>query len=446
MLTSRVAGLSASIALLVSVVYLNFFCGQDQFYHIIGAYGLAFVGYFVFLKQLDVEDINFFKIGVTIGVVLRVALLFAFPLLSDDIYRFLWDGHLMHNAVHPLSYLPSHLIENSALSDDYLKGIYSELNSPDYFTVYPPISQLVFYIATLSESWSINFSAGVIKLVLLLSDVGILLMLRKLLTGFNISSRWSLVYFLNPLVITEVGGQIHFESLMVFFLCSTFYALYRNRVSIAGVSLALSVGTKLLPLMFAPLFIKYFYDRREASGFVRSLLHFFVPFGTVLLMTFGPFFWSLDWANFMASLNLYFQTFEFNASLYYLLRWLGYIFTGYNQIAVVGPMLSILTVGFIIYLAVKKSAGNLLELWKLCLMSFACYLFCATTVHPWYLIMLLFFATAFRYQWILVWSALIMLSYSTYIHPEFQQNLFLISVEYAIVFGLLFLELRNRAQ
>ena len=440
MLTSRVHSLGAILALLVSIIYLNFFCGQSHFYEILSAYSVAFVGYFIFLRSLVGEGSvgDLFKIGVATGIVLRVVLIFAFPLLSDDIYRFLWDGHLMHKGVHPLSFLPSDLIKDSTLADGYLRSIYAQLNSPNYFTVYPPISQLVFYLATLSESWSIYVSAGVIKLILLLSDVGILLMLRKLLIRFDVSPRWSLIYFLNPLVITEVSGQIHFESLMVFFLCGTFHALSKGMLRVAGFSLALSIGTKLLPLMFVPLFMKHLNDRVGNSSFLNSFFKFFVPFGAVLLLTFGPFFRSLDLGNFMASLNLYFQSFEFNASLYYLLRWLGYLLSGYNQIAIIGPLLSLVTVGLIAYFSLTKKIDNLSQLWKYCMMAFTCYLFCTTTIHPWYLIMLIFFATAIRSWWVLVWSALIILSYSTYRHPDFQQDLFLISLEYFVVFGLFY--------
>ena len=374
-------------------------------------------------------------------------LLFAFPQLSDDIYRFLWDGHIIHQGIQPLTHLPSVLVEDNTLVDDYLKDIYPLLNSPDYFTVYPPVSQFVFYLATVSESWSLAFSAGIIKLILLISDIGILAMLGSLLKRFGKSPKWSLLYFLNPLVITEVCGQLHFESLMVFFLCGAFYTIKKNK-AIAGGCLALSVGTKLLPLMFAPLFMKHLIDRAKGEGVGQikvwsHLINFFLPFGLVLLLTFIPFFWSLDLANFLASVNLYFQSFEFNASIYYLLRSIGYWVTGYNQIAVIGPLLSLGTVSFIAYLALRKKMVEVSDLWKYCMMAFACYLFCTTTIHPWYLIMLLFFNTSFKWRWVLAWSALIILSYSTYMHPDFKQNLFLISLEYMLVIGLMIWEWRR---
>ena len=445
--TNKSVVIGASLALSLAIVYLNFFCGQAQFYHIFLSYSLGFVGYFSFLYCLDKGPSYLLKLGVAIGIALRIVLLFAFPQLSDDIYRFLWDGHLIHQGIQPLTHLPSALVEDNTLVDDYLKDIYPLLNSPDYFTVYPPVSQFVFYLATVSESWSLAFSAGIIKLILLISDIGILVMLGSLLKRFGKSPKWSLLYFLNPLVITEVCGQLHFESLMVFFLCGAFYTIKKNK-AIAGGCLALSVGTKLLPLMFAPLFMKHLIDRAKGEGVGQkkvwsNLINFFLPFGLVLLLTFIPFFWSLDLANFLASVNLYFQSFEFNASIYYLLRSIGYWVTGYNQIAVIGPLLSLGTVSFIAYLALRKKMVEVSDLWKYCMMAFACYLFCTTTIHPWYLIMLLFFNTSFKWRWVLAWSALIILSYSTYMHPDFKQNLFLISLEYMLVIGLMIWEWRR---
>ena len=430
----------SSLLLLLAITYLNFCCEQNQFYQIIVCYSLGFIGYFTFLYRLETNNRALFKYGITLGVLIRVILLFAFPQLSDDIYRFLWDGHLIHKGIQPLTYLPSELIKDLSLSDDYLQSIYPYLNSPDYFTVYPPVSQFVFYLATISEDWSLSVSAGIIKFILLLSDLGILLMLSVLLKSFGKSAKWSLLYFLNPLVITEVAGQIHFESLMVFFLCGVFYALKSKKLQIAGVSLALSVATKLLPLMFLPLFMKHLISTDGRSNQKIQLIKFLIPFGLILLITFVPFFWSLYLEHFLTSINLYFQSFEFNASIYYLLRWLGFWITGFNQIAIIGPLLSLGTIGFIAYLALRKNMAQVQSLWRYCMMTFACYLFFTTTIHPWYLIMLLFFNTSVRWKWVLAWSAVIMLSYSTYLHPDFQQNLFLISIEYLVVFTIMIWE------
>ncbi len=62
-----------------------------------------------------------------------------------------------------------------------------------------------------------------------------------------------LLYALNPLVIVELTGNVHFEALMIVFLLAFLLALHRNQVRRAALFLALSAGVKLLPVLFLPL-------------------------------------------------------------------------------------------------------------------------------------------------------------------------------------------------
>jgi hypothetical protein len=97
----------------------------------------------------------------------------------------------------------------------------------------------------------------------------------------------------------------------------------------------LSAGVKLLPLLFLPLVL-------AGKGWKTTLR----------LGAWTAFFFGLCWLPFLSpglvhifsSINLYFQTFEFNAGVYYLLREAGYRIHGYNVIGTLGPLLG-LTVG-----------------------------------------------------------------------------------------------------
>ena len=63
---------------------------------------------------------------------IRLMLLFSFPNLSDDIFRFIWDGRMCSLGINPYGYLPSEIVDNHAALGAEL---YSELNSPNYFTI-----------------------------------------------------------------------------------------------------------------------------------------------------------------------------------------------------------------------------------------------------------------------------------------------------------------------
>jgi hypothetical protein len=69
------------------------------------------------------------------------------------------------------------------------------------------------------------------------------------------------------------------------------------------------------------------------------------------------------------------------------------------------------------------------------------YLAFATTVHPWYLCALVAFSVFTPYRFPIVWSAVVILSYYTYITTDYAENMWLVSLEYLIVYAYLAYEL-----
>jgi len=364
--------------------------------------------------------------------------MFSFPALSDDIYRFLWDGHLIHKGVNPLSYLPSELIQGP-LADDYLRSLFPLLNSPEYYTIYPPISQLIYYCATFSEHLTLLQSTFIIKCFIISAELGTIYLLYKLLRVFKYDPSRLLIYALNPLIIIELCSNLHFEAIMVFTLLAAILFLVQRKGIWAGMAFSVSVATKLLPLMFLPALFIWLLERKRVVGF-------FLSFALFTILFFTPFFLSLDVNNFLSSLDLYFQKFEFNASTYYVVRYLGKIITGYNQISIIGPLLSLIAMGLILKRSISVSALKMKGLIEVFLMSFLTYLFFTTTVHPWYLSIPIAFSVFYKNYWILVWSLMITLSYCTYANPEFKENMWLVGIEYLVVFLVWFYERKKASK
>ena len=75
----------------------------------------------------------------SVALVLRLLFLFAPPQLSDDIYRYLWDGSNLLRGVNPYAAAPS-----AITPPPELKAVHAKINHPDYVTIYPPAAQLVF--------------------------------------------------------------------------------------------------------------------------------------------------------------------------------------------------------------------------------------------------------------------------------------------------------------
>ena len=79
------------------------------------------------------------------GIFLRILLLFHLPNLSDDFFRFLWDGQLINHGANPYLHIPSS-IYNPISYIGYDQLLYEGLNSKAYFSIYPPFNQFIFSI------------------------------------------------------------------------------------------------------------------------------------------------------------------------------------------------------------------------------------------------------------------------------------------------------------
>lgn len=395
-------------------------------------YSVLFAGYLYLLRpQFNERQVYFL---VLIGVVMRAALLFAFPNLSDDIYRFVWDGRLIVNGLNPFDRLPSDYIREGIQVPGLTADLYANLNSPDYFTVYPPVAQGIFWLACYLVPDSVAGSAFVMKIILLAAETGTLILLLRLLKHFELPLSRVLIYALNPLIIIEISGNLHFEGLMVFFLMLAFYWLVRGRDMRAVAAMTLSIASKLLPLLFFPLLIR-------RMGWKRALVFFFLT-GLLVLLSFAPLLDTVFVDNFGASLNLYFRQFEFNASVYYLAREIGENYSGQNLIRYIGPALAALTALIVLLKALSERRASWQTLPVAALFAISVHLMFATTVHPWYTALPLVWCLFTRWRYPVVWTALIFLTYAGYGPNGYHEPYPLVALEYAGVLGWLLWETR----
>jgi hypothetical protein len=169
------------------------------------------------------------------------------------------------------------------------------------------------------------------------------------------------------------------------------------------------------------------------------LIGFYALIGLICTAAFIPFYDEDLVSNYSKTVGLWFTNFEFNGSVYYLLREIGYWATGYNIIAIIGKITPVFIVLYIGYLAFKKS--NFLENQYLALMI---YFFLSTTIHPWYLISMVFLGLFLNIKTIWIWSFTIIFSYSAYAGNHFEEKPIFLILEYLPVFVMFYLEHRNR--
>ena len=411
------------------------------------------------------------------GLLLRVSAVLAFPLLSDDVYRFLWDGALWWAGLHPLDAVPEALAAGAAGSDgeafvDAHRGLLAAMNSPRYYTVYPPLAQAVFAAAAALSAKAYGGSVA-LKAVLLVGELGAYALLRRLGPTRGGPSPATL-YWLHPLPIVELVGNAHFEGLALLGLLAALYLLRENppsgpsvaparpgvertrgrlappRLIAAGMALGGGALVKLVPLLAAPALGLWALWRNRAAlgggGVDRRALGGFALLAAAttatLALGFAGFFAGADVRGFGASLDLYFRSFEFNGSLYVLARAAGEAYRGWNWIAVVGPSLAV--AGALAVLAISAArAWRGLDLAETLLWCFAAYLACATTVHPWYFTYLVGLGALTRYRWPLVLGFAGFLSYLAYGTPDTQVPSWATALEYGPVIALAVAEART---
>jgi len=174
----------------------------------------------------------------------------------------------------------------------------------------------------------------------------------------------------------------------------------------------------------------------------RKSLKYALTAGAVFLLPFLFFFNPTIVGNVSTTLDLYFRRFEFNASLYYLLRGVGTYLTGFNPIATIGPLLALASVSLILFFSWSKKRNlSLPERW---LFALTAYLLCATTVHPWYVVPLIALSVLTTFRFPIVWSVVLPLTYVAYGQVPFQENLWVVAAEYLVVLGWLTYEIRYR--
>jgi len=324
--------------------------------------------------------------------------------------------------------------------------------SAGHYSNYPPVNQLCFVIAGLLAGKSILGSALVLRILIIAADFGTLYFGKKLLHKLNIPVYHIFWYILNPFIIIELTGNLHFEGVMVFFLIWSLYLLYSGKWQWAAAVFALSISVKLIPLIFLPLFFQWFIrksfrkneilnqvqDDKEISTRQRilSLIGFYSIIGLVTAITFLPFYNPAFIDNYTQTVGLWFQNFEFNASLYYIAREIGYTFRGYNEIAIIGAYIPWIVLIFVLGMTFLRKNIPLVKLISGMLLVLSFYYFTATTVHPWYVATLLMLSVFTRYKFPLVWSFVIILSYLAYGNSDNTENLWIIGLEYAVVYGV----------
>ena len=327
------------------------------------------------------------------AVALRLVYLPLEPVLSDDIYRYLWDARVLLDAgLNPFAHPP----EADVLRpwrDDWL---YPALNSASYHSVYPPLSQIAFAAAYLIGGGATWASYYVLKGIFVAAELGGLWALSRYASARNL-----MLYAWHPLALLEIAGQGHTEALAVGGMAWAVAAIQQKRWHGAAVGIAGAGLAKLYPWIGAVWLI------RRAGWRVLAT-------GSAVVGACSAWFW---YPNLLAdvgqSLRLYVQLFEFNAGPYLGVKEVLRLLTGADWSKTLGPAFGAATL-LSLMLVIWWDAKQRLSFRVFFAAAIGGYLSLATTVHPWYLLVIGVVAILHPVsRWVWMWMA--SLSIGTYL-------------------------------
>ena len=396
-------------------------------------YTVLFGSYYFIVKNQKIKEswLSY------LAVLFRLLFLLAIPNLTQDFYRFVWDGRLILEGLNPYLHTPNELMESSIGLFPQMNTLYEGMGalSAKHYSNYPPVHQMPFIIAAFISKHSILGSIVVLRLILISADLGILVFGKKLLKKLNKPTRTMYWFILNPLVIIELTGNLHFEGLMLCFFIISLYFIHSKKWHIAAVVMALSIAVKLVPVLSLPLFL-------NKLGWKKSVLFYSVT-AAVFIILFIPFFSFGLLENFSATIGLWFSNFEFNASVYYFLKGTLENINGVSVINSMGIIVAcVVTLQTSCLLLKKKKETSQIILMILWILSG--YYFISTTVHPWYIISLLLLSVFTNYKFVLVWSYTLILSYIAYNEYSVEECNSILIIEYTPVILMLGWELYSK--
>lgn len=182
------------------------------------------------------------------AVLFRLSIIFAPPYLSDDIYRYIWDGRVQAEGINPYRYVPA-APELAQLRDD---KIYPKINRRDYaHTIYPPFAEALFFLTT-----RISESVTWMKLTMFGFEIVAGWAIAQLLASFGLPRQRLLIYAWHPLVVWEFAGSGHVDAIAVAFIALALLAWRRSSNVSAGAALAGATLIKLFPIVLLPAFLR----------------------------------------------------------------------------------------------------------------------------------------------------------------------------------------------
>lgn len=354
--TSRRTAALALLGLALAVIYAALALWDGYRTRPVLALALILLAFVIYLLAIatgrPLSGAGPFAIALVGGLMFRLILLPEPPFLSDDFFRYLWDGQVQAAGLNPFRHAPA----DAAVAgiDDALRA---RVNHPRVPTIYPPLAQLAFLAAAaLPGGWL------ALKLLWLLCDLGVATLLWRLVPADWRLGAWT-IYWWSPLVVVEVAWNAHLDLLGVLplVLAIALSRRSRGRGTAIGAALACAALVKYFAAGLLPAAARAARPARVIAAFAGTALALYLPY-----LDAGP--------RLGAGLFTYARTWRFNDGLYHVLTWIA------------TPTAARFVAATIVLLMIVQSARNRWDLERAAFWITGSILILSPTLHPWYLV------------------------------------------------------------
>lgn len=331
------------------------------------------------------------------ALVFRLTLWWSPPTLSDDIFRYVWDGRVQLAGINPYLYPPA------APEVAYLRdALHQSINHAEIATIYPPLAQLFFRAIC-----ALSATPQALKLALILCDWGLCLLLARSLIRRGRDPRRVLLYAWNPLPVIEIAGSGHIDALGVLFLLLALDQLQARRLPQAACALAGSFLAKLIPLILLPAFWRRTTDRTILDWIDPRGRAALLWFPALTLVAFLPF--ADAGAHLTTGLQAYLRHWHFNAAAYSLFHLALAPWDG-NAHLHARWFCAALLISTALYAQIRER-----DPYRAAFITLGAYVLLSPTMNPWYMLWVLPFLPFFPNPAWMLFSGLIFLAYEVLI-------------------------------
>ena len=203
------------------------------------------------------------------ALTMRLLLVGEDPLLSTDIYRYVWDGRVQGAGINPYLYVPA----DPALTALRDTVIYPGINRADYaVTAYPPAAQMFFFAVT-----RVAETLTAMRVALVACEAVVIAVMIDLLRRLQLPQTAVVVWAWHPLVIWETANNGHVDALMVALLMLAVWLLVRFRRVAGAIAVALAALVKPYALVALPVFWRP-WDWRVPLAVSATILLAYAPY------------------------------------------------------------------------------------------------------------------------------------------------------------------------